>query len=58
MNRKRLRDAGFDGLLYACDPAPDLVKGQLPGFLKCSPRFGHEDCSFKVEQVATKEAVI
>jgi beta-galactosidase len=33
INRKMFIDAGFDGLLYTCDPAPDLVKGQLPGIL-------------------------
>jgi beta-galactosidase len=33
VNRKMFVDAGFDGLLYTCDPAPDLVKGHLPGLL-------------------------
>ncbi|MGZ3854020.1 MAG: glycoside hydrolase family 35 protein, partial [Flavisolibacter sp.] len=33
INRKLFVDAGFDGLLYTCDPAPDLVKGHLPGLL-------------------------
>jgi len=33
INRKMFRDAGFDGLLYTCDPASDLAKGHLPGFL-------------------------
>lgn len=33
LNRKMFVDAGFDGLLYTCDPAPDLVKGHLPGLL-------------------------
>lgn len=33
MNEKMFRDAGFDGLLYTCDPAPDLNKGYLPGLL-------------------------
>jgi beta-galactosidase len=32
-NRKMFVDAGFDGLLYTCDPAADLVKGHLPGLL-------------------------
>ncbi len=32
-NRQMFIDAGFDGLLYTCDPAPDLVKGHLPGLL-------------------------
>jgi beta-galactosidase len=33
MNEKMFRDAGFDGLLYTCDPAWDLNKGYLPGLL-------------------------
>ncbi|OQP52715.1 glycoside hydrolase family 35 protein [Niastella populi] len=33
VNRKLFVEAGFDGLLYTCDPAPDLVKGHLPGLL-------------------------
>ncbi|MDE3234785.1 MAG: beta-galactosidase [Bacteroidota bacterium] len=33
MNRKMFVDAGFDGLLYTCDPANDLAKGHLPGLL-------------------------
>ncbi|HVM89697.1 MAG TPA: beta-galactosidase [Puia sp.] len=31
INRKIFRDAGFDGLLYTCDQANDIVKGHLPG---------------------------
>jgi beta-galactosidase len=33
MNEKMFRDAGFDGLLYTCDPPQDLNKGYLPGLL-------------------------
>jgi beta-galactosidase len=33
INRKMFVEAGFDGLLYTCDPAADLVKGHLPGLL-------------------------
>ncbi|MDN3581632.1 glycoside hydrolase family 35 protein [Mucilaginibacter flavus] len=33
INQKFFKEAGFDGLLYTCDPAPDLVKGHLPGLL-------------------------
>lgn len=33
INQKLFKEAGFDGLLYTCDPAPDLVKGYLPGLL-------------------------
>jgi len=31
INRKLFIEAGFDGLLYTCDPADDLPKGYLPG---------------------------
>ena len=33
INRRIFQEAGFDGLLYTCDPAPDLAKGYLPGLL-------------------------
>ena len=33
LNEKMFRDAGFDGLLYTCDPAADMAKGYLPGLL-------------------------
>jgi len=33
INRKLFREAGFDGLLYTCDPAPDIERGHLPGLL-------------------------
>lgn len=33
INRNMFIEAGFDGLLYTCDPASDLVKGHLPGLL-------------------------
>jgi len=33
INRKLFIDAGFDGLLYTCDPEPFLAKGNLPGLL-------------------------
>ncbi|MFB6456677.1 glycoside hydrolase family 35 protein [Chitinophaga sp. Hz27] len=32
-NRKLFTDAGFDGLLYTCDPSSDVEKGHLPGLL-------------------------
>ncbi|MGI4863760.1 MAG: beta-galactosidase [Janthinobacterium lividum] len=32
-NKKMFEQAGFDGLLYTCDPAPDVAKGHLPGLL-------------------------
>ncbi|CAN5617930.1 beta-galactosidase [soil metagenome] len=33
INRKMFLDAGFNGLLYTCDPAKDIAKGNLPGLL-------------------------
>ena len=33
INRKFFTEAGFDGLLYTCDPAQDIDKGHLPGLL-------------------------
>jgi beta-galactosidase len=33
INRKLFIDAGFDGLLYTCDPEATLAKGSLPGLL-------------------------
>jgi beta-galactosidase len=33
INEDLFKEAGFDGLLYTCDPANDVVKGHLPGLL-------------------------
>ncbi|WP_295124853.1 beta-galactosidase family protein [uncultured Chitinophaga sp.] len=33
INEEMFRQAGFDCLLYTCDPAKDVAKGYLPGFL-------------------------
>lgn len=33
INKKMFIDAGFDGLLYTCDPEKDLTDGHLPGLL-------------------------
>ncbi|MGZ3752494.1 MAG: glycoside hydrolase family 35 protein, partial [Mucilaginibacter sp.] len=33
INQKIFKDAGFDGLLYTCDPPDDISKGYLPGLL-------------------------
>lgn len=33
INQKLFREAGFNGLLYTCDPESDLEKGHLPGLL-------------------------
>jgi beta-galactosidase len=33
INKKMFIDAGFNGLLYTCDPPNDMAKGKLPGSL-------------------------
>ncbi len=33
INERLFKEAGFDGLLYTCDPAPDVANGHLPGLL-------------------------
>ncbi len=33
INQRLFKEAGFDGLLYTCDPANDVAKGHLPGLL-------------------------
>jgi beta-galactosidase len=33
VNRRLFIEAGFDGLLYTCDPARDVASGSLPGLL-------------------------
>jgi len=33
LNQKLFKEAGFDGLLYTCDPASDVKNGHLPGLL-------------------------
>jgi len=33
INRKLFVEAGFDGVLYTCDPARDVAAGHLPGLL-------------------------
>lgn len=33
INRQMFKEAGFDGLLYTCDPEADLSNGHLPGLL-------------------------
>jgi len=33
LNQKLFKEAGFDGLLYTCDPASDVSNGHLPGLL-------------------------
>jgi len=33
INQRLFKEAGFDGLLYTCDPAKDVANGHLPGLL-------------------------
>ncbi|RZJ76629.1 MAG: beta-galactosidase [Flavobacterium sp.] len=47
MNRKMFLEAGFDGLLYTCDPEKDIVKGHLKGLM---PAINGQDNPLKVKQ--------
>ncbi len=48
INRKMFIAAGFDGLLYTCDPGADVAKGHLPGLL---PAVNGTDDPEKVKQI-------
>ena len=48
INQKLFKEAGFDGLLYTCDPADDVAKGHLPGLL---PAVNGIDNPAKVKQL-------
>jgi beta-galactosidase len=48
INKQMFIDAGFDGLLYTCDPAPDLANGHLKGLL---PAINGEDNPEKVKSM-------
>jgi len=48
INRKLFIEAGFDGLLYTCDPAPDVRNGHLPGLL---PAVNGVDNTARVKQL-------
>ncbi|HEY4325698.1 MAG TPA: beta-galactosidase family protein, partial [Mucilaginibacter sp.] len=51
INKKLFKTAGFDGLLYTCDPAGDLAKGHLPGLF---PAINGLDNPAKIKQVINK----
>jgi beta-galactosidase len=51
INQKLFKEAGFDGLLYTCDPAPDVANGHLPGLL---PAVNGLDNPAKVKQIVNK----
>jgi beta-galactosidase len=46
INRKMFIEAGFDGILYTCDPEPFLAKGNLPGLL---PAINGQDRASKIK---------
>jgi len=48
INRKMFIDAGFDGLLYTCDPEKDVRNGHLPGLL---PAVNGQDNPVKVKNL-------
>lgn len=48
LNERIFKQAGFDGLLFTCDPAKDLVQGHLPGML---PAVNGLDDPAKVKQL-------
>jgi len=51
INEQLFKSAGFDGLLYTCDPAPDLAKGHLEGLL---PAINGEDNPVKVKKMISE----
>jgi beta-galactosidase len=51
INEKLFREAGFDGILYTCDPARDVEKGYLPGFL---PAVNGTDNPDRVKSIVKK----
>lgn len=48
INQKMFKEAGFDGLLYTCDPGADVGRGHLPGLL---PAVNGIDDPAKVKQL-------
>ena len=51
INRRIFREAGFDGLLYTCDPPNDMAKGHLPGLL---PAVNGIDNPERIKQLVRK----
>jgi beta-galactosidase len=51
INRSIFQEAGFDGLLYTCDPPNDMAKGCLPGLL---PAVNGLDNPEKIKQLIRK----
>jgi beta-galactosidase len=48
VNRKIFTDAGFDGLLYTCDPPSTVANGHLPGLL---PAINGSDNPAEIKQL-------
>ncbi|SFW46561.1 glycoside hydrolase family 35 protein [Chitinophaga sancti] len=48
INRKMFIEAGFDGLLFTCDPEAAIVNGHLPGLL---PAINGQDNPVKVKKL-------
>ncbi|WP_345947973.1 beta-galactosidase family protein [Mucilaginibacter sp. PAMB04274] len=51
INQKMFKEAGFDGLLYTCDPAADAANGHLEGLL---PAINGLDNPAKVKALVNK----
>ncbi|GGH61027.1 beta-galactosidase [Filimonas zeae] len=51
LNRKMFVKAGFDGILYTCDPAKDVERGHLPGLL---PAVNGVDNPAKIRELVQK----
>lgn len=51
LNRKMFVNAGFDGILYTCDPAKDVERGHLPGLL---PAVNGVDNPAKIRELVQK----
>lgn len=51
MNRKLFVEAGFDGILYTCDPARDVERGHLQGLL---PAINGEDKPNEVKRIISE----
>ncbi|MGQ7856850.1 glycoside hydrolase family 35 protein [Pedobacter sp. WC2501] len=51
INRKMFTEAGFDGLLYTCDPAADVKDGHLDGLL---PALNGIDNPAKIRQLVNE----
>ena len=51
INEQMFKEAGFDGLLYTCDPAADIAKGHLKGLL---PAINGEDNPAKVKKMISE----